>query len=53
MISSYQRLEENTPFKVKAISISGGVNNEEELQHFDYFAQKPFNKSEILELFKV
>jgi len=53
MIREYQRLEKNTPFNIKAISISGGVNNQEELKHFNYFAQKPFNKQEILELFKV
>ena len=52
MINYYKRLEEKTPFRIKSISISGSVHNEEELEYFDYFAQKPFTKEEILRLFK-
>ena len=51
MLKLYREEESKTSFRTSVISISGEITDDSEKHLFDYFATKPFKKSEIISIF--
>jgi len=51
MLKLYREEESKTSFRTSVISISGEITDDSKKHLFDYFATKPFKKSEIISIF--